>query len=65
MNPEDVDTVQFEDRRWLEPAASVDQLPAGDDVRDGDMCLVRDEGAVYEFTNGVWVKEVLMGEMLE
>ena len=65
MNPEDADTVRFDDRRWLPPAPTLDDLPAGDDLRDGDMCLVQDENAVYEFQGGVWVREVTMGQLID
>jgi hypothetical protein len=46
-------TQPFDEMAWLSPVARVGDLPR-EGVREGTMCFVDVENAVYQFRDGVW-----------
>lgn len=42
-----------ESRRWYRPVETRQQLPA-ENLREGELCLVVEEGSVYEVRSGGW-----------
>lgn len=57
MSTDDKATEFFEDMRWLPPVDTVDDLPT-DEAREGHLCFVSSESAVYKFTGGEWTIEM-------
>ncbi len=49
------ETVRFDDVRWISPVDTIDDLPM-DVTGKGLLCYVQTEDAIYQFTNGIWIK---------
>ena len=49
------ETVRFDDLKWIAPVDTVEELPQIEDERSL-LCYVQAEDAVYQLTNGIWVK---------
>lgn len=54
------DTVRFEEGQWVPPVETAERLPVGA-LRDGTLCYVQDENAVYRLHNGIWLKTSELG----
>ncbi len=48
-------TELFDDLKWLPPVATTDLLPTEGELREGHLCFVIGEGAIYEWKEGTWV----------
>ncbi len=55
------ETIRFDDLKWISPVETVDDLPEADGEQTL-LCYVQGEDAVYELTNGIWVKSASMGQ---
>lgn len=54
------ETLMFEEMNWLSPVESVDVLQVTG-VPENSLCYVQGENAVYQFVEGVWVKQSSKG----
>lgn len=54
------ETVRFDDLKWIAPVNSVDDLPEIEDEQTL-LCYVESEDAVYQLTNGIWVRGQQLG----
>ncbi|MBT3221383.1 MAG: hypothetical protein HN348_20050 [Proteobacteria bacterium] len=64
MARDELKTELFMHRRFLKPVETVDELPVGG-PREGFLCFVNSECAIYELVDGKWFKLASADESAE
>ncbi|MBW1878876.1 MAG: hypothetical protein JRJ84_10980 [Deltaproteobacteria bacterium] len=64
MTDDEPQTEFFKHRRFISPLDRVEDLPQ-DGPKNGLLCLVREEAAIYELVDGEWRKWVSTDATLE
>lgn len=54
IEPEPKTFLEPQDRFWLEPVESVNELPPPDFINEGSTSYVREDNKIYRMLNGGW-----------